>query len=231
MRIRTLSVELARRLDKRAQTEIGLPSIVLMENAGIGLAHHIRNTMIPPINICKVAMICGTGNNGGDGFAAARHLFQQSIRPIVFLAGEETMLKGDAAVNYRIIRRLGITCESMANFSAHQSEWNRVPILIIDALVGTGFRPPLRDPLKSVTREINRFKKMHTTSVKVLAVDIPSGLDGDSGAAEEDTVRADMTVALACLKPGLVKPESRPFVGRTEVVDIGIPESLYQEVV
>ena len=230
MRIRTLSVEQTRRIDQRAQSEIGIPSIVLMENAGIGLAHHIRNYIIPPINICKVVMICGKGNNAGDAFAAARHLFQQSIRPLVFLVEDEARLEGDAAINYRIIRRLGISCEPLANFSTHQAGWNRVPVLLIDAVLGTGFKMPLREPAISATREINRFKKMHVVSVKVLAVDVPSGLDGDSGAAEADTVRADMTVTFACLKPGLVKPEARPYVGRTEVVDIGIPESLYQEV-
>jgi NAD(P)H-hydrate epimerase len=231
MRIRTFSVDQARRFDQRAEKEIGLPSLVLMENAGIGLAHHIRNFMIPPINICKVVMICGTGNNGGDAFAAARHLLQQTIRPLVFLAGEEAQLKGDAAVNYRIIKKLGIQCESVAYFPTRQTEWNRLPILVIDALVGTGFKPPLRDPIKGFAREINRFKKNHTVSVKVLSVDVPTGLDADSGVADDDTVRANMTVTFACLKPGLVKPEARQFVGRTEVVDIGIPESLYQEVV
>ncbi len=175
MRIRTLSVNHSRRLDEQAQSEIGLPSLILMENAGIGLAHHIRNGMIPPINICKIVMICGTGSNGGDAFVAARHLFQQSFRSLVFLVGEEGQLKGDAAVNYRIIRNLGISCEPVANFPERQSEWNRTPILIVDALVGTGFKPPLRDPVRAAAREINRFKKNHTTSVKVLAVDIPSG--------------------------------------------------------
>lgn len=228
MRIRTLSVEKTRELDARAQSETGIPSLLLMENAGIGLAHHIRHYMIPPINLCKVVMVCGGGNNGGDAFAAARHLMQQSIRPMVFLAADEGELHGDAAINYRIIRRIGVPCEPFSNFASRQTEWNRLPILLVDAVLGTGFKPPMRDATREVAREMNRFKKVHTTSVKILAVDIPTGLDGDSGAAENDTVRADMTVALACLKPGLTKPEARQYVGRTEVVDIGIPENLYQ---
>ncbi len=222
-------MERSRRLDERAELEIGIPSLVLMENAGIGLAHFIRNAMIPPINSCKVVMLCGTGKNGGDAFTAARHLFQASIRPMVFLVGDEAKLEGDAAVNYRIIQRLGISCEPFANFTGRQGEWNRMPVLMVDAVMGTGFKPPLRDPIKSVTREINRFRKSHTTTTKVLAVDVPTGLNADTGEVEADTVRADMTVTMACLKPGLAKPESRPYVGRTEVVDIGIPESLYQD--
>lgn len=231
MKTRTLSVKQARELDKLAESKFGIPSLILMENAGIELAHHIRNFMIPPINQCKVAMLCGTGNNGGDAFVAARHLLQQEIAAKVFLVGEESSLKGDAAVNFRIIKSLGISIETLARFELRKNEWNRLPVLIVDAILGTGFESPLREPALSAVRLINNFKKNHNCSVKVLAVDVPTGLNGDLGVVEKDIVRADMTVSLACLKPGLLTVEAKQFVGRIEVVDIGIPEIIYREAV
>lgn len=224
-----LSVEKTRALDARATEEFGIPSLILMENAGRSLADHIRQFMIPPIDKCRVVMVCGTGNNGGDAFVAARHLLQKGIAPHIFLVGETADLKNDAAVNYRIIGKLGIACDSFSLFKNKQKEWNGLPVLIIDALLGTGFKTPLREPATEAIREVNRFKKIHNVVVKVLAVDIPSGLHGDQGWVGPDIVRADMTVTFACLKTGLTSPEARPFVGRVEVVDIGIPNKLLQE--
>ncbi len=227
MKIQTLSVDQARKLDTRAESEFGIPLLLLMENAGIGLAGYIRQYMIPPINRCRVAMICGTGNKAGDAFVAARHLYQTGILCDVFLVGEEPRMKEEAAINFRIIKNLGIPCKPIGEFEKETQRWSFVPVLIIDALLGTGFKAPLREPFLSAVRRINKFKKLHNCSVKVVAVDLPSGLDGDEGPLNEDVVRADLTVTFACLKKGMSKPEARAFVGRAEVVDIGIPEKLF----
>lgn len=199
-----------------------------MENAGIGLARHIRHFLIAPTNKCKIIMLCGTGNNGGDAFAAARHLVQSNLHPEIFLVGEETSMKEEAAVNFRIIKKLGVKVEPVDHFEKKQKEWSGTPVLIVDAIMGIGFKSPLRPTVQGLIKELNRFKKFHNCAVKILAVDIPSGLDGDEGPQSDDIIRADVTVSFACSKKGMVKPESRPYVGRVEVVDIGIPEALFQ---
>ena len=228
MKTQTLPVNQVRELDKKAELQFGIPSLILMENAGLGLARCIRSFLIPPINQCNVVMVCGTGNNGGDAFVAARHLFRQEIVASVFLVGEESHLKGDAEINFRIIKKLGLSIEPISRFTEKQIQWSRLPVLVVDAILGTGFQSELREPALSAVQTINKFKRGHNCSVKVLSVDIPTGLDGDKGPIGKDVVRADMTVTLACLKPGLLLKESKEFVGRVEVVDIGIPESLYK---
>lgn len=226
MRPVTLSVRDARDLDRRAQEEFGIPSLLLMESAGQILANAIRTNLIPPTQSCHVAFVCGAGSNGGDAFVAARHLFQKGVRSEVFLAGEAPPAGSDAGVNYRIIQKLGISCEPLAAFDAARAAWDRKPVVLVDAVVGSGFKPPLRSPVLEAVRTINDFKKAHNSTVRVIAVDIPSGLDGDEGPVQPDIVRATLTVTFACYKPGIVKPESHPFVGRLELGDIGIPEKL-----
>ncbi len=231
MKIRTLSIKQAQDADRRATAEYGIPSLLLMENAGIGLARQIQNMLIAPINICRVVMICGIGNNGGDAFVAARHLLRQDIRPDVFVLGDPAKMKEEAAVNYRIIQKLGIRCESADRFQERQKEWGRVPVVIVDALLGIGFVPPVRPPVADMIAQIKNFKKNYIVTVKTVAVDIPSGLHGDDGVVGPEVVQADMTVTFASIKQGLKKPEARGCVGRIEVVDIGIPDALTQEVV
>lgn len=224
-KIPTLPTERVRALDREAEHEFGIPSLLLMENAGRGLAGYIRQFLIPPIDKCRLVMVCGTGNNGGDAFAAARHLFQTDLIPEILLTGEPENITGDAAVNYRIITALGISISPFSTFDKKKRDWNGLPVLIVDAMLGTGFKAPLRPAVSQAVRSINEFKKFHNAVVKVLAVDVPSGFDGDNGPTEE-TMKADFTVTFACYKPALVKPEFRSHVGRLEVVDIGIPAKL-----
>jgi len=230
MRPTTLSVKQSRELDRRAYSDYGIPTLLLMENAARTLAECIQKAIIQPILRCQIVFICGAGNNGGDGFAAARHLHQQATRFTMFFLGAESNLTADAAVNFRIIKKLGIPIHPFSEFNAMKVAWDRNPVLLIDALLGTGFKMPLRASVTDAIRQINDFKKHHTSTVKVLAVDLPSGLNGDTGPMGRDTVNADYTVTLACNKPGLLKPESRAFAGRVEVIDIGVPAELVQDV-
>lgn len=230
MRPATLTVKQSRELDARALKDYDIPSLLLMENAARTLAETVQRFLIQPIERCQVVFVCGSGNNGGDGFAAARHLLQSGTRSLIFFAGNESNLTEDAAVNFRIIKKLGIPVLPFSAFATEKEKWNRNPVLLIDAIIGTGFRSPLRAPIADAIRQINDFKKTHIGTVRVLAVDVPSGLSGDEGPISEDTIRADVTVTLACNKVGLLKPESRPYVGRLEVIDIGIPAELVRQV-
>jgi NAD(P)H-hydrate epimerase len=226
----TLSVKQARELDRRATADYGIPSLLLMESAGRELAKVVERSLISPIQMCNVAFVCGTGNNGGDGFAAARHLLRRGTASTVFLLGAESSLTPDAAVNFRIIQKLGIPVFPFDEFAKKRREWDRRPVLVVDAILGTGFKPPLRPAILQAIREIEDLKKNHTSSVRVVAVDIPSGLSGDDGPVAETAVPADLTVTFACNKPGLLLPEARPFAGRVEVIDIGIPPELVTKV-
>ena len=230
MRPRTLSVKLARELDKRATAEYGIPSIILMENAARALADVVQRSLIPPIQVCHVALVCGTGNNGGDGFAAARHLHQRGTPCVVFLLGAEANLTEDAGINFRIIQKLGIPVFPYAQFKEKRRAWDRRPVLLVDAVMGTGFKGPTKANIIEFIREMEDLKRNHTSSVRIVAVDVPTGLNGDTGPTPEGAVPADITVTFACNKPGLQLPESRPFAGRVEVIDIGVPAELVARV-
>ncbi len=226
MRPTTLSVKKARELDRRTTSEYGIPSLILMENAARAVAEIVLRSLISPIQMCNVAFVCGTGNNGGDGFAAARHLLQLGTRCVVFLVGDEANLAGDAAINFRIIQKLGIPVFPFSAFSEKRHAWDRRPVVLVDAILGTGTKGPLKPAALDAIRQIEDLKKNHLSSVRIIAVDIPSGLNGDDGSVAEAAVSADITIAIGCNKPGL----ARSCAGRVEVIDIGIPPELVAEI-
>ena len=230
MRPVTLSVKDCRELDRRADQEFGIPTLLLMESAGRGLAKTIQAALIPPTQVCQVLFLCGTGNNGGDAFVAARHLLQRGQPSRVFLVGDPASLRAEAAVNYRIITKIGVPTAPFSAFQEMRKEWDRKPVVLVDAILGTGIAFPLRPAALEAIRQLNDFRKNHNSTVRVIAVDIPSGLDGDKGVVQPDTVQANMTVTFACYKPGLLRPESHAYAGRVEVADIGIPEKLMRSV-
>jgi NAD(P)H-hydrate epimerase len=209
-----LSREEVRELDRRAIEEFGVPGVVLMENAGRGTAEVlIRLGCRGPVAIC-----CGKGNNGGDGFVIARYLENQAIRVRVMLFARPEDLSGDAAVNYRIIAGPPIDVyageswdETSLQAELSKAEW------IVDALFGTGLSGPVRKPLDRVIAAINASR------AHILAVDIPSGLDCDTGQPLGPTVRAEHTVTFVAEKKGFANPQSKEWTGQVHVVDIGIP--------
>jgi NAD(P)H-hydrate epimerase len=218
-----LSRNEVRDLDRRAIDEYGVPSVVLMENAGRGSAELLLSLGVQG----RVAICCGKGNNGGDGFVMARHLDNRQVRVKVFLFGKPADLAGDAAINYRILARAGAPLESMdlepfdgekLHHELALAEW------IIDALFGTGLTGPVRSPFDQVITAING------RSAKVLAVDIPSGLDCDTGQTLGPTVRADHTATFAAQKTGFASPAAQAWLGQVHVLDIGIPRALLQSV-
>jgi NAD(P)H-hydrate epimerase len=215
---RTISREQSRRLDRLAVEKYGVPSVVLMENAGRGTADVLcRLGIAGPVVICA-----GRGNNGGDGFVVARHLDLRGYAVRVLLVDDPARLSGDAAANYRILEasRVPIRRVDPATLSAElaDADW------IVDALLGTGASGEPRPPLDAVIDAIN------VAARRVLAIDVPSGLDCDTGQAARHTIRAAHTCTFVAQKPGFLVAGTAAHTGEIHVVDIGAPRKLVEEI-
>jgi len=204
--------------------QYGISSIVLMENAGRGVADTLCHLGIAgPVVIC-----CGKGNNAGDGFVIARHLEIRGYPVRVLLWADPQELHGDAATNYRILGRTDVPIDVLARFSpAHDTpaldEHLAGAAWIVDALLGTGAQGEPRPPLDAVIDRIN------AAGPPVLAVDLPSGLDCDTGRPSQHTIRAAHTCTFAAFKPGLLAPGADQYTGTIHLLDIGAPRKLVEE--
>ena len=217
-----LSREQVRQIDRRAIDEYGMSGLVLMENAGRGVAETMLTLGVDgPVVIC-----CGKGNNGGDGFVIARHLDNRG-RPVrVLLFADPAELRGDAAINWGIFEKAGIDYDVVRkDINVDQllprlttADW------VVDALLGTGATGDPQPPYDVAIRTINRAAR------KVMAVDLPSGLDCDTGAAARDTIVADRTCTFVAVKPGFLVAGADRFTGRVHVIDIGVPRKLVHEI-
>ena len=208
----------SRDLDRRAIHDVGVPGVVLMENAGRGMAELLRALGINgPVVLC-----CGKGNNGGDGFVIARHLDNAGVRVRVLLFADPAELTGDAAINHTILARSGVPLEVPADPQPDErlaaalagADW------VVDALFGSGLQGPVRPPFDRVIAAIN------ASSARVFAVDIPSGLDADTGRPLGPTVRAHHTATVAAPKKGFLEPQAQPWLGQVHVIDMGAPRCL-----
>lgn len=220
MRHHILDRQQSRDVDRRAIEEYGLSGLTLMENAGRGVADRLVALGAKG----PVLVACGRGNNGGDGFVIARHLDAQGIPVRVAVFAAESDFHGDAAVNLQILRKSGVPIE-FAHVSPDESWWSGHASVdwIVDALLGTGAQGMPRPPLDAVIRRLNRLGR------PILAVDLPSGLDCDSGEAAEPTIRATETCTFVAAKPGLVAAAAVPYVGRLTVLPIGVPRKLLEQ--
>ena len=207
----------AREADRIAIEDYGIPGVVLMENAGRGAAEIIARLAG---DRRTVQIYCGPGNNGGDGYVIARHLTMAGFNVRVILACERGRIGGDAAVNLRIIEKMGFPIEGQGNPRPRESAE-----LIVDALLGTGSSGDPRGEIAEAINLINKKKVQAPTSI-VFAVDIPSGLDADSGAAANPTVRADHTITFMGLKRGFTTECAKEYVGKVHVAHIGSPAEL-----
>lgn len=227
----------ARDLDRAASAELGMPSILLMENAAVAVAQACVE-LIAARGLRRIGVVCGPGNNGGDGLALARHLANRGVDPLVALAAAPGAYRGDAAVNLHIVEQMGLRVldpiVSLAPQCAleilhrdgrdHSGDRDPKDVLVVDALVGTGLDRPVSPPMDQAIRWMNSLRGRGATTV---AVDIPTGLDCDSGRPLGPmAVRADVTVTLAGLKRGFLEPQSREYTGGILVGDIGVPVSL-----
>lgn len=226
--MRILSAEAMREVDRRAIEEIGIPSLVLMENAARGLADVVDEAdelleLEAPVG--SVAIFCGPGNNGGDGLALARHLDGRGYELAVFLVLGEKELSGDAAVQQEICEQAGIELFPLdpdgdlgpALAVAREAD------LMVDALFGTGLGRPLEGGYADLVEALNELP------VPRLAVDLPSGLNGSRHDVFGPAVEADVTVTFAALKPATVLPPAAERVGEVVVTDLGIPPWLVDE--
>jgi NAD(P)H-hydrate epimerase len=216
-----LSRDQVRELDLRAIEEFGVPGIVLMENAGRGVAElMLRLGCRGPVVIC-----CGKGNNGGDGFVIARHLDLAGVLVRLLLFARPEDLTGDAATAYTIASRSGLPltvhAEKTLDVEAVRREISAAE-WVVDALFGTGLSGPLRAPFDQVVGV------MDASPARVLAVDIPSGLDCDTGRPLGPAVRAHDTATFVALKEGFADPAARPWLGAVHIIGIGAPRQLVE---
>jgi NAD(P)H-hydrate epimerase len=214
-----------REIDRRAIEEYGIPGIVLMENAGRNAAQFILGVPRPA---GPIAIVCGGGNNGGDGFVIARHLANAGQEVGLFLACEPARLIGDAAVNYGVVEKMALRSypfDTPERIGAALPALHR-STLIADALLGTGFSGPVRPPLDGAIEAVNLAR--HAV---IVAVDVPSGLDCDSGRPAEPTVRAHYTITFVARKIGFHVPGAEDYTGSIIIADIGAPVGLVQVVV
>ena len=215
--MRYLSAEESRNVDWVAKSQGHIMGIVLMENAGRGIAE----ILLAENPKGKVVICCGRGNNGGDGFVIARHLNAAGIDVQVLLFADPKELMGDACMNHAIIAHSDIPMKVLTSPSVEdlKSIFKDV-VWVVDALVGTGQKGVLRSPFDIVVRQINE------SGVKVLAVDLPSGLDADTGIASDPTIKATITATMVTPKIGFQNPEAQSYLGKLIVVGIGLPKWL-----
>ena len=212
-----LTREQTREIDRIATEELRIPGLLLMENAAIGVAAAALELLAARPG--QVAVVCGPGNNGGDGLAAARHLSNRGVEVRIHLALPADAYRdgSDAATNLAIVRAMGIALREDLDLSR--------PALVIDALLGTGLVRDIREPFRSAVAAMNR------SGCPVLAVDLPSGLDANTGEARGEAVRAAVTATMVAPKIGFTRKDGPAHVGRVVIVDIGVPPAVMERVV
>jgi len=219
----SLTREEMRELDRKAIEEYKIPGIILMENAGRNAAEEILQ-MIDDPHQAKVAILCGKGNNGGDGFVVARHIHNHGISVDVFLVAKisDILKDGDAGTNLQILLNMKISVKEILDISGVNSilnELNNYNILV-DALFGTGLSGDVREPFKTLIDGVNNLNK------PIVSVDIPSGLDSNTGKILGAAIKATKTVTFAASKKGFYSEDGPHYTGEILVTDISIPKHL-----
>ncbi len=220
--MKIISVQTMRELD-RATIDGGTPGEVLMERAGRGAYIELLafTDTLPDRHVQRVAVITGKGNNGGDGYVVARLLAQEAGIPVgVYSVCPTDELQGDAKMN---ADRLPESIPVVHCPDSLPDDALLPGTIVVDAILGTGISGPLRPPYPTLIKQINN------SGLPVVAIDIPSGLDGDTGTIATDTVVADLTVTMAMPKTGMLTPQGRQMCGRLRCVDIGIPPNLVDQ--
>jgi NAD(P)H-hydrate epimerase len=222
--MRILNAQQMREADRRTIQEIGIPSLVLMENAGRQVVAAMEASF-DELRASRVAVLCGRGSNGGDGFVVARTLSLRGVEATVFLLGGVADVKGDARTNLEILGRLGITVVEITDAQAWELHFSEISEydLIVDAIFGTGFRGPLSGLLETVVADVNG------TATPVVAIDLPTGLSADLSDVDGEAIQASMTVTLAAPKVPLVLPPAEAHAGDLVIADIGIPSQVIDE--
>jgi NAD(P)H-hydrate epimerase len=207
-----------RSVDQTAIEKYGIPGVVLMENAGSRAAEIIHQ--VAPQGAIEV--LCGGGNNAGDGYVIARHLQLMGRRVRIICAAPVAKLQGDAQINAMIASRSDIPMKLVDPDAspANIADLNRNAAAVVDAILGTGASGPLRGCYRDLVKLANVHPGMR------IAIDIPTGLDCDTGEASQPTIVADHTITFVSEKVGFKKNNADDYVGVVHVVGIGVPEKL-----
>ncbi len=213
-----------REIDRKAIEEYEIPGIVLMENAGRNVVEEVMK-MLPGADKARVAVFCGKGNNGGDGFVIARHLYNRGVDVSVYLTAEVSSLlsDGDASTNLKILLNM--------NFEIIELQEERIGAIgkelqncnvIVDAIFGTGLKGEVREPVRTLIEKINEAE------IPVVSVDIPSGLGCDDGVVLGTAVKATKTVTFVAAKTGFFRECGKEYTGELIVSDISVPRELIE---
>jgi NAD(P)H-hydrate epimerase len=212
-----------RAFDRRAIEQFAIPAIVLMENAGRGTVDVMQSLGVQG----PVLILCGKGNNGGDGLVIARHLANREIPVKTLLFAHSHELSEDAAAQWRIVQHLQLPAESWPGDGLDEQRLAgelASAAWVVDALFGTGLTGPMRPPFDRIAALVN------AGPAEVVAVDIPSGLDADTGVPMGVTIRAEHTVTFVAPKLGFENPGAADWLGQVHVVDIGLAYHLAQKI-
>ncbi len=222
--MRILNAEQMREADRRTIKDIGIASLVLMENAGRQVVAAIES-LYPDLGERRVAIVCGKGNNGGDGFVVARTLRQRRVDVSVFVIGKVTEIKGDARINLEILGRIGQNVVEVADETAWELHGAEITghDLIIDAMFGIGLSAPLTGFYETVVADLNEG------GVPIVSIDMPSGMSADTSDLIGAAIDATVTVALGAPKLPLVLPPAESKSGEVVVADIGIPADVFDQ--
>ncbi len=214
-----MSRDEVRAFDRWAINELGIPGVVLMENAGRSCAELIKDKLAD-VTTPKVCIFCGTGNNGGDGYVIARHLLNSGFSVVVVIIGDRNKIKGDAKINLDILERLSQPIERLnlsdSDIPGRVKGFAAGADMLVDGLFGTGLSGQLSDEYKQLIESIN------AQDCPILAVDIPSGLDCDTGEPLGAVVKASWTVTFAAVKKGFTSGKAiTQYTGEIFVASIG----------
>lgn len=220
--MKAVSTAQIRQLDAAA-IAAGTPGYELMERAGLAVAR-CAASLLQRHGGRTVLLIAGKGNNGGDAIVAARHLAAAGMAPVLVLLGRREELSGDPAAHFRQLTAAVQVIEAASADQLRQVATATDPAVVVDGVLGTGLTGEVREPHATAIRLINSLHR------PTIAVDIPSGLDSDSGAVHGVAVQADITVTMGLPKIGLLQPSATDYVGRIEVADLGFPDTAVREV-
>ena len=221
--MRTVTVKQIQKLDKIAIEQFGMPSLVLMEKAGASVAEEILRYLKKKKR--SVCVVCGLGNNAGDGFVTARYLIDAGVDVHIFLFGRKEDLKADALANYKILKKFNVRVRNLNGLTKEFLNKVNEASVVIDAIFGVGLNRVIQDPFKKVIERINVHAK------HIVSIDIPSGLNGTTGKIFGVCVKANQTVTFSFAKKGFFMCEGPKFTGRLKIVDIGIPQKVKRLVV
>ncbi|MDH4222527.1 MAG: NAD(P)H-hydrate dehydratase [candidate division Zixibacteria bacterium] len=219
--MRLVTSDQMRKIDKITIEKIGIPGLELMEKAGLGSALVGKKILDEKVKGKKVIIFCGKGNNGGDGFVVGRYLSRWGAKVEFYLLGKKEEVKGDALTNLKKAVGLKLTIKQVSKEKELPAELKAD--LIVDAIFGTGFKG------KATGLEEEVIQLINSSGIKVLSIDIPSGLEADTGSVEGICVKATATSTMGLPKVGQFFFPGKSFCGKVEVIDIGVPQKVIDE--